>query len=95
MLKIYITGMVPIEEKKLRDRIEKQFEGAEYRGEVVLRVVNDFVFDSEWDSQPYFFLRVYLIGDAAKDSEDIERRLEVLNMDMEILDLRKVVHVKK
>lgn len=29
------------------------------------------------------------------DAEDIERRLEILNMDIEMLDLRKVVHMKK
>jgi hypothetical protein len=87
--------MVPIQADELRCRIEKQFEGIEYRGDVVLSVVNNFVFDLKGDSQPYFHLRVFLTGDAFKDSEDIERRLEILNMDIEMLDLRKIVHAKK
>lgn len=95
MLKIHIDGMVPLEEKKLRGRIAEQFKVVEYGGDVALRVVNNFVFDSKGDSQPYFHLQVFLSGDACKDSEDIEQRLEVLNMDMEILELRKIVYVKK
>lgn len=94
MLRIEINGMVPIQADELRCRIEKQFEGIEYRGDVVLSVVNNFVFVKE-NSQPYFHLRVFLTGDAFKDSEDIERRLGILNMDIEMLDLRKIVHAKK
>lgn len=95
MLKIEINGMTAFEEDGLRDRIAKQFEGVEYKGDVVLNVVNNFVFDHKGDSQPYFHLRVFLSGDAFMNAEDIERRLEILNMDIEMLDLRKIVHAKK
>ena len=93
--KIEISGMTAFEEGKLRCRIAEQFEGVEYRGDVVLSVVNNFVFDHKENSQPYFHLRVYLTGDASMDAEDIEQRVEVLNMDIEMLYLRKIVHAKK
>ena len=95
MLKIEINGLVPIQADELRDRIAKQFEGVEYQGDVVLSVVNNFVFDHKGDSQPYFHLRVYLTGDAFMDAEDIEQRVKILNMDIEMLYLRKVIHAKK
>jgi hypothetical protein len=94
MLKIEIDGMVPLQTDELRRRIEKQFEGIEYRGDVVVVVVNNFVFDTEEKSQPYFRLRVYLTGDASMDAEDIKRRLEALNIKIEMHDFREVVRAK-
>jgi hypothetical protein len=94
MLKVYIDDLVPVQATELRRRIAEQFEGVEYRGEVDVVVVNNFVFDEEEKSQPYFRLRVYLTGDASMDAGDIEQRLEALDIKIDMHDLRKVVRAK-
>ena len=86
MLKIKIDGMTALEEGKLRRRIAKQFKGAEYLGTTEIHVVNNFVF-VEGKSQPYFRLRVFLGGNAAENFEDIEQRLEALNIKIEVHNL--------
>ncbi|MDP2655298.1 MAG: hypothetical protein Q8P17_01920 [bacterium] len=94
--------MVPSRADELRGRIAEQFEGVEYLGTVEIHTVNNFVFikenskkNSKETSQPYFRLRVYLTGDASMDAGDIERRLEALDIKVDMHDLRKVIHAEK
>ncbi|MDP2665057.1 MAG: hypothetical protein Q8P23_00170 [bacterium] len=98
MLIVKTSEMVPSRADELRGRIEKQFEGVEYLGTVEIHTVNTFVFikkNSKETSQPYFRLRVYLTGDASMDAGDIERRLEALDIKVDMHDLRKVIHAEK
>lgn len=98
MPNIEMHGIRPDQNHEQHQLISKRLEGAKYRDDVVVTMVDDYVYDLQGISRPFLRL-IFAKDDPAKIGgvpvyDDCLKRLVALKMDIEVVIIHKFIPKK-
>ena len=93
MPNIELHGYRNEEEEELRGKLRGTFEHVSYRSHIVISRPQNYVRTIENLHAP--FVRVYITADDPAANDDLEQRLRELNVDVEIVELKKFIPKKE